>query len=442
MLAATAAGRRTDGAYPQFVARYGYDATIYATRPMPRVDKLASVSSVIEWVTPSNGQPRCDCAHQINITSSNFSVLVEPAGAQPLWKLVSGRLPSPTAPYQVLASFSLQRDDGVQVGTVIRVPFFAPSQALAANSITGAPPKPLGPTAALHVVGIVASEFDFPSGDTPSYELLTTPAFDRTVIPRTATGVEYAVRLRHGAADLARFNTEVNNLNDADVEGVANNNGLAASVEASIHPQAVGWWVLAALAALVGLAVVGQALTRQSRIESEAYPTLVALGADRRQLFLLGMARNLALSPHRHRRLGIARHRTVPTCTSGGSEARGAVEWRLLRSARVRAGSAGPPAGGDGPGHLAGGEGRPYFTGGGPGRAGATFGPGGSPVGDGCSSQCSHRRPQRPPTTSRPRERATRVCPHGHDLGGHGALRHRCLRCQPLASFGHAVAVR
>ena len=30
LLAATAAGRRTDSAYPGFVATYGYDATVYA----------------------------------------------------------------------------------------------------------------------------------------------------------------------------------------------------------------------------------------------------------------------------------------------------------------------------------------------------------------------------------------------------------------------------
>jgi hypothetical protein len=51
-----------------------------------------------------------------------------------------------------------------------------------------------------------------------------------------------------------------------------------ASVEASIHPQAIGWWALAALAAIVGLAVLGQALVRQSIAEGEDYPTMAALG--------------------------------------------------------------------------------------------------------------------------------------------------------------------
>ena len=200
-------------------------------------------------------------------------MLAEPRGGKPLWKLVSGRAPDPAAPDQVLPLTAA--DNGVQVGTVIHVPFFSPSQARAANSVSGLPPAPRGPTVALQVVGIAASQFDFPSGTTPSYELFTTPAFTRQLIPHTATGVEYAVRLQHGASDLPRFDTEANALGRS-VEGVGNNDGQVESVEASIHPQGVGWYILALLAALVGVAVIGQALARQSSAERDGYATLSA----------------------------------------------------------------------------------------------------------------------------------------------------------------------
>jgi hypothetical protein len=295
VLAATAAGRRTDGAYTQFVDTYGYDATVYATQRLPELDTLPTVSSATPMVSPENGQPTCRCSHPINVVSANFAVLAQPQGSRPLWKLVSGRQADPSTPYQVIASSSLQRDDGVHVGTVIHVPFFTPAQAAAANSLSGTPPVPMGPTVALHVVGIAASEFDFDAGTTPSYELFTTPAFARSVIPRTATGVEYAVRLHGGVADLPRFDTEANALGRAGLEGVGNNDGLVESVEASIHPQAIGWYILALLAALVGLAVIGQALARQSSAERESYATLRALGADGRQLVLLGTARNVVV---------------------------------------------------------------------------------------------------------------------------------------------------
>jgi hypothetical protein len=105
------------------------------------------------------GDPGSDCTSPINPT--DFEVLVVPPGGRPIYKLISGHLPDPSAPDQVLASFTLQQYDGVHLGTVIHVPFYSAAQA---------------------------------------------SAYDN-----------------------------------------------------SIHPQAVGWWILAMLSALVALAVVGQA---------------------------------------------------------------------------------------------------------------------------------------------------------------------------------------
>jgi hypothetical protein len=293
VLAAVAAGRRTEAAFPQFVAAHGFDADVYATQPVTKVAELPGVTSATELVSPDSGQPTCGCTHPINPTDFGV-VLAQPKGRSP-FKLVSGRLPDPSAPDQVLASFTLQQDYGVHLGSVIRVPFYALSQASAYNNATGAPPKPKGPTIDLHVVGFEATEFEFPSGSTPSYDLYTTPAFSRTVIPRTPAGYVYLVSLRGGSADLPRFDVETNSLRAAGVEGGSSEDAAAVSVEASIHPQAIGWWILAGLAALVGLAVVGQALARQNIVESEEYPTMSALGASRRQLAALGMAQILVV---------------------------------------------------------------------------------------------------------------------------------------------------
>ena len=43
-------------------------------------------------------------------------------------------------------------------------------------------------------------------------------------------------------------------------------------IESSIHPQAVGWWILAGLAALAGVVVVGQAVSRQAATEAPLIP--------------------------------------------------------------------------------------------------------------------------------------------------------------------------
>ncbi len=288
-LAAAAAGRRTDSAFPRFVAAYGFDAGVYAMRPMPKLAGLPGVSSATDVVGPFSGQPTCDCTSPINPT--DFEVLVVPPGGRPIYKLISGHLPDPSAPDQVLASFTLQQYDGVHLGTVIHVPFYSAAQASAYGNAIGAPPKPDGPAVAFHVVGFEAAETEFPSGSSLSYYLYTTPAFARTLLPRTATGHLYFARLRNGAAGVPQFSRQVSSLGAE----AYNLNEIAASVQASIHPQAVGWWILAMLAALVALAVVGQALVRQSIVESEDYPTMAAIGADRRQLLALGLARNVAV---------------------------------------------------------------------------------------------------------------------------------------------------
>jgi FtsX-like permease family len=289
VLAAAAAGRRTESAFPRFVAAYGFDAGVYATRPVPQLARLPGISSATDVVGSLSGQPTCDCTNPINPT--DFGVLVVPPGSRPVYKLISGRLPDPSAPDQVLASFTLQQDEGVHLGTVIHVPFYSAAQASAYGNAIGAPPRTDGPIVAFRVVGFEAAESEFPSGSGPSYDLYTTPAFARTVLPRTATGDLYLVRLRNGTAGVPQFSQQASSLGGE----AFSLNEMAASVQASIHPQAIGWWILALLAALVALAVVGQALVRQSIVESEDYPTMAAIGADRRQLLALGLARNVAV---------------------------------------------------------------------------------------------------------------------------------------------------
>lgn len=291
VLAAVAAGRRTATAFPRFVASHGYDVYIFNQKPVAGLSRLPGVSSVTMISNPASGQPSCDCtAHAID--PSNFYINeLSPSALRRVVKLVAGQMPAESSPYDVLASFTLQQDYGVHIGSVFRVPLYASSQLSALGS--GADVTPAGPTVALHVVGIGAAEMEFPSGSTPEYDLFTTPAFASAVNKTVPHASVYLVGLRHGSASLPRFVAAEGPLH---LDYVSNQATAAAAVAASIHPQAVGWWVLAALAALVGLAVIGQALGRQSVVESEEYPSLVALGLPRRHLVVLGTARNLLVA--------------------------------------------------------------------------------------------------------------------------------------------------
>ena len=290
VLAAAAAGRRTATAFPRFVAAHGYDVYIYNDTPVPKLSSLPAVASITTVRIPANGQPTCACTHVIN--SSDFYINeLSPTGLNRVVKLIAGRMPTQSSTDEVLASFTLQQDYGVHIGTVIRAPLYASSQRQALTG--GANEAPSGPTGALHVVGIEAAESEFPSGQTPEYELFTTQAFARATNKHIVLASVYLVRLRHGTADLPRFAADTNALH---LVYVSDQDATAAAVAASIHPQGVGWWVLAALAALAGLAVVGQGLGRQSVVESEEYPTLIALGLPRNQLVVLGTARNLLVA--------------------------------------------------------------------------------------------------------------------------------------------------
>ena len=69
----------------------------------------------------------------------------------------------------------------------------------------------------------------------------------------------------------------------------------ASEIETALHPQVVGWWVLAAVAAVAGLLALAQAFARQTRAASETHPALSAVGMSANELVVLGLARALAI---------------------------------------------------------------------------------------------------------------------------------------------------
>ena len=289
VLAGVVAGRRTATAFPRFGAAHGYDAYVLSAAPIPKIAALPGVASVTPLLVTGGGTPACACSRPINY--NYFTVAETAPGDLPrAAKLVAGRMPDQSDPHQVLASFTLAQDAGVHIGTVIRVPFYSPSQRSAV--LAGASIRPGGPVFAFRVVGIEASAIEFPATNIPAYDLYTTRAFARTVNPHTVALPAYFVRLRRGAAGLPRFQARAQALGAVAVDDLDTE---ATAIDASIHPRVVGWWILAGLAALAGIAVVAQALARQAAIEAGPNATLSALGASRRQLVALAMTTTLII---------------------------------------------------------------------------------------------------------------------------------------------------
>ena len=293
VLAAVTAGRRADSAFSRFTASHGFDAIVYSGRPLPKLATLPGVSQVTPIRAPFYGQPRCSCGRRIN--QGDLAIREVPAAnLGRVVKLVSGRMPDPAAIHETLASFTLQRDYGIGPGTVIRIPMAAASQLGAVlKAMAGGPvPKPAGPTIALRVVGIAAAESEFPSGQGSAYDLYPSQAFAAATRGTPALPFYY-VRLQHGQADMTRFEAAATRLNGAGVQDL---DAAAAAITGSIRPQAVGWWVLGALAALAAAVVAGQALARQAAVENTDQPALSALGLSSRQSAALSMLRTLIVA--------------------------------------------------------------------------------------------------------------------------------------------------
>ena len=257
---------------------------------MPGAASLPSVVSSIDVRTPVAGSPKCACSHPIN--NDDFTVEEVPPGQlSEISKLVAGTLPEQSDPFQVLASQNLEQD-GLHIGSVLHVPLVSAAQRSAITSDQNITPD--GPVVALRVVGFEISETEFPtSSNAPSYDLYVTSGFDQRFNTKTLTLHEYFFRLRHGAASLPQFEAQARAhgaLSASDLDA------LGSFISTSIDPQAVGWWLLTGLAALIGMLALAQALARQAAIEAESHPALTALGASRRQLFALAMTRTFVIA--------------------------------------------------------------------------------------------------------------------------------------------------
>ena len=289
VIAAAATGRRTAAAFPGFVARHGYDALVYSGHPLPGLAHIPQVARVTPIRAPYAFLGRCTSCRR-PIDPGSFDVLeVPPASLARTVRLLSGRMPDQSRPDEVLASYTLARNIGAQIGSVIQV--LIPTQAqlkLAQKIGPSKVNKAAVPRRSLRVVGFVVTENEFPNGQGPRYDLFSTRAFAAAVNHRTQVGPFYYVRLRHGAADLPAFESQLRPLDSVPPDDLDFD---AAAVQGAIRPQAVGWGVLAALAALAGLAVIGQAAARQFVTEQDDRQALAALGLRPWQSVAIGLAR-------------------------------------------------------------------------------------------------------------------------------------------------------
>jgi FtsX-like permease family len=293
VLTGASAARRTDAAYPGFLSQYGYDAEAYSSAlTIPsKVLHLPNVKSVRQEPFYVTGNISVD--GQL-VPSNDLTIVGLPSDpTSDLVKLVTGRLPS--APDEAAVGYAMQQQYHLHVGSTIPVPLYTLAQRREVLENTTGTPTPFGPTIRLHVVGVVAGVSDFPTS-VPMYTLYVGRGFEDTFGRHTVAASLGFMRLVHGAADVPRLTYDVNHVPvSGGFVGVQALSAFIGATEGSIRPQATGWWLFALFALLAGLALVGQALSRQSIEEREAYPSLSAIGYRPVQLFGIGMARAVAV---------------------------------------------------------------------------------------------------------------------------------------------------
>jgi FtsX-like permease family len=288
--AAAAGARRTETAYPRFVqAQNGYQLLVRGwpedVNPERSMARIEAMPEVAQWaridvvgvlaILPSG---RLAPPQELTATTD----LMGSAGFRlNRFKVISGRMVNPRAPGEAVIDFPTADREDLRVGSIVRF-------------VGGSPDVALRRFGAVRIVGIVASPGQFPAvGASSAFgRIYLTPAFVRSNGIRPApANASLLIRLRHGAADRAAF---LRHLADAGLSGVDIpyvQQTQTAAVQRSIRVESQALWVLSAFIALAALAILGQALARQTYLDLGELETLCALGLSRGQLAWLGVLR-------------------------------------------------------------------------------------------------------------------------------------------------------
>ena len=213
-------------------------------------------------------------------------------------RILAGRLFDPADPRAVMVDPQLATAAHVRPGGTLHllgVPSTPKTCAAGGGPAGGGHARPV--PLAFRVAAIVA--FDDQVVPAPGLSgaprVLLSPAFWHSGAGRQFGPGDYAgVHLRPGAS-LAPFRRAAAALarGDPSARGISTVSlaGQSAATEQAIRPEAVALAVFAALAGLIGLAVLAQLLGRQLILDSADFPALRALGMTRASLASLSLAR-------------------------------------------------------------------------------------------------------------------------------------------------------
>jgi MacB-like periplasmic core domain/FtsX-like permease family len=284
VIAAAAAARRTDSAYPRFLAETkAPDVFVYTTSYNP---------SVIADLPPDKvaGLPHVKLAvpFQAAFGEGNLGIMgsLDQRFGRDIYRLriLEGTDLDPNSPDEAVVPFGLASQLHARVGGSITL------QLALGGSITAPVMRPV----TMHVVGIEAGATEFPpySNGSSLPAVHVSGAFF-TAHSSAPSFHAMVLTLRNGNRDLTAFENSLKSLSGGKIAGSQEVEESTRVVQRSFHLQALAIWGLAVIAAVATALVAGQAAARQTFLDSIENPTLAALGFTRSQLIGAGVIRTL-----------------------------------------------------------------------------------------------------------------------------------------------------
>jgi FtsX-like permease family len=305
VLAGLESARRTDTAFDRLVTdTEGWDILVNPDSGIESPLDMADVAALsgVEEASRIEGvalfPPRIESLTELDTGPTAFASDGRWAYefARPL--VTDGRVPDPDAPDEIMVSAGAADYLDLEVGDTYDVrllgfeDFGAIEEAGGPEEMISAFNDPtLGRSVALEVVGVgtwfdeIVVDEGFQGGS-----VLLTPAFYEAYDQPTAGYWGGIVQLEPGTNQRA-FRAQVEALAPDEPIAFQSQRGVSDQFDRAVMPHVWALVVFTAVAALVGLVVVGQAVSRRLAQDGGAFASLGALGVTRRQRTALGLGR-------------------------------------------------------------------------------------------------------------------------------------------------------
>ncbi len=288
VVAAAAGARRTDSVVDRFVQKRspphiflapffgvagGFPNEINAKLSLDHLLELESVEDGERlFLMPAQGDIEVGASEDPRLGTTTFPTNV-----------IEGRLPDPRREDEAFVNIVASERLGLHAGDTYTVGFFTE-----AFSDDGSPPLP-GPTITFRITGVGADLGDFAAIAGP--RLTLTPAF----LEKYRDGIETIelsmLRLKEGTAAYDEFDAEISEITQGRTV-FYDESGRWDEARDSFGLQATALWILSGLLGALTLLVVGQAIARQTFLDSTDNGWMTALGISRGQLAAIALLRS------------------------------------------------------------------------------------------------------------------------------------------------------